>query len=157
MPYLDPGLIVNRFARFTREEIRPAVSDDDFVHAQVGSMASTLQFLAGELGGREEAVRAQRETLSDCLDELEAVLDQHQIDSPSIRTAIDNARNQIDVTEDSIQNIERASLAAADDIFVVIEEELEEDQAAVARQPLYEFLQTRVDQQLRLLGREADE
>ncbi|OLZ39442.1 hypothetical protein A6E15_18965 [Natrinema saccharevitans] len=63
MPYLDPELILDRFAAFTREEVRPAVTDDEFVHAQVGSMASTLQFLAGDVGGREAAVRVQRRTL----------------------------------------------------------------------------------------------
>ncbi|WP_222912871.1 hypothetical protein [Natrinema sp. SYSU A 869] len=157
MPYLDPELILDRFATFTREEVRPAVTDDEFVHAQVGSMASTLQFLAGEVGGREAAVRAQRRTLAERLDELESVLERNEIDSSAVRTALDDARDEIDAVDGSTRDVEETLLTAADDVLATIDEELDAERAAIARRPLYEFLRTRVDRQLRLLGREGEE
>jgi signal recognition particle GTPase len=157
MPYLDPELILDRFAVFTREEVRPAVADDEFVHAQVGSMASTLQFLAGEVGGREAAVRTQRRALRESLDDLESVLVRADIEAMAVRTAIAAARSDADAAEGSIRDVEEMLLTAANDVLATIDEELEAEQAVIARQPLYDFLHARVDQQLRLLGREGDE
>lgn len=157
MPYLDPERILDRFATFTREEVRPAVGDDEFVHAQVGSMASTLQFLAGEVGGREEAVRAQHRVLRESLDELESVLERNEIESAGVRTAVDDARSDLDAVDGSSRDVEGTLLTAADDVLTAIDRELDAERAATARQPIYEFLRTRVDRQLRLLGREGDE
>ncbi|MDF9747820.1 hypothetical protein [Natrinema salsiterrestre] len=157
MPYLDPELILDRFATFTREEVRPAVTDDEFVHAQVGSMASTLQFLAGEVGGREAAVRTQRRTLTDRLDELEAVLDRNEIDAPDVRAALEEGHSEIGAADGSTEEVEEILLSAADDVLAAIDDELDGERAAIVRRPLYEFLRTRVDQQLGMLGREGDE
>ena len=157
MPYLDPELILDRFATFTREEVRPAVTDDEFVYAQVGSMASTLQFLAGEVGGREAAVRTQRRALHESLDDLESVLKRADIESMAVWSAIETARNDIDTAEGSTGDIEETLLTAANDVLATIDKELEAERATIARQPMYDFLHARVDQQLRLLGREGDE
>ncbi|WP_175607302.1 hypothetical protein [Natrinema saccharevitans] len=48
-------------------------------------------------------------------------------------------------------------MAVADDVLTTIDAELDGDAAAVARRPLYDFLRTRVDEQLRLLRPEDDE
>ncbi|OLZ39158.1 hypothetical protein A6E15_17250 [Natrinema saccharevitans] len=157
MPYLDPELILDRFAAFTREEVRPAVTDDEFVHAQVGSMASTLQFLAGDVGGREAAVRVQRRTLRESLTELESALDRHDVGSSAVRTAVDDARSDLETADGPTRDVEETLVAVADDVLTTIDAELDGDAAAVARRPLYDFLRTRVDEQLRLLGREDDE
>ncbi|UHQ95212.1 hypothetical protein [Haloterrigena alkaliphila] len=159
MPYLDPELILDRFATFTREEIRPAVDDgvDEFVHAQVGSMASTLQFLAGEIDGRETAVRDQRRALDECLDELEAVLERNEIDSTAVRTAVDGARDDVAGADEPTRTLEETLLPAADDVLTAIDRELDGERAALARRPMYDFLRTRVDRQLHLLGREGEE
>lgn len=159
MPYLDPELILDRFATFTREDVRPAVESggDEFVHAQVGSMASTLQFLAGEVGGRETAVRAQRRALIDRLNELEAVLERNDVDSTAVRAAVDGARDDIAAADGSAGDVEETLLTAADDVLTAIDRELDGERAAIARRPMYDFLRTRVDRQLRLLGREGEE
>jgi len=157
MPYLDPERILDRFATFSREEVRPAVGDDEFVHAQVGSMASTLQFLAGEVAGRETAVRTQRRALCESLDELESVLERDDVDSPAVRNAIDDARSDLDAVDGPTRDVEETLVTAADDVLATIDAELDGDAAVIARRPLYEFLRTRVDEQLRLLGREGDE
>lgn len=159
MPYLDPELILDRFATFTREDVRPAVEagGDEFVHAQVGSMASTLQFLAGEVGGRESAVRAQRRALDERMAELDATLEREEIDSAAVTDAVAHARDELDTVEGPTEEVEETLLSVAGDVLTVIDEELDGDRAATARRPLYEFLGTRVDRHLRLLGREGGE
>jgi hypothetical protein len=156
MPQLDPELVLDRFATIVREDVRPAITDE-FAHAQAGSMASTLQFLAGEVGGREASVRTQARVLSERLTELEATLERNDIDSTAVRAAIDDARAQLDAGDRATHEFETTLLEAADDVLGTIDEELDAEHAAIARRPLYGFLRTRVDEQLRLLGREESE
>jgi chromosome segregation ATPase len=157
MPHLDPELILERFATFMRSEVRPAVSEEDFVHAQVGSMASTLQFLAGEVRERETAVETQKQELFECFDHLESMLDSEEVESARIRSELESAREEIDAVEGPTRDIEETILTAADDLLRAIDTELEPDRAETVREPLYEFLWTRVETQLHMLGREDDE
>jgi chromosome segregation ATPase len=140
-----------------RSEVRPAISEEDFVHAQVGSMASTLQFLAGEVRERETAVETQKRELLECFDHLESRLDSEEIESARLRSELEGAREEIDAVEGQTRDIEETILTAADDLLRAIDTELEPDRAAIVREPLYEFLWTRVETQLHMLGREDDE
>lgn len=74
MPYLSPADVLRRFSRFALSKVRPSVPEDErFVRGQVGSMASTLRFLAGELEGRQRSVAEQERALREALDALAGV------------------------------------------------------------------------------------
>lgn len=157
MPHLDPELILERFATFMRSEVRPAVSEEDFVHAQVGSMASTLQFLAGEVRERETAVETQKQELIECFDRLESLLDREGIESARIRNELESAREEVAALDGPTRDTEETILTVADDLLGVIDTELKPDRAETVREPLYDFLWTRVETQLHMLGREGEE
>lgn len=155
MPYLSPADVLRRFSRFTLSTVRPAVSDDEaFVRGQVGSMASTLRFLAGELEGRERAVAEQERALREALREVADVVED---DGPVAATAV-GARERLDAAGDDTTAHEReqALLAAADDVLACIDGTLDDEAARAARRPLYGFLDTRLEAQLRMLGRRTD-
>lgn len=156
MPYLEPAHVLKRFSSFARDEIRPALSDDErFVSAQVGSMASTLQYLASELEGHDDATESQRDALVDALDAAEAALE--DADASEAAHALDsvgNWRSRIAETDVAARgrDVEDELLLAADETLAAIDE-MTEETAKSARKPLYGFLDARLDEQLRLLGR----
>lgn len=156
MPYLSPADVLRRFSRFSLSTVRPAVPEDErFVRAQVGSMASTLRFLAGELEGRERAVAEQERALRAALDDVAEGVD----DDGSVASAVVDARERLDDGDGSddaaraATERERTLLAAADDVLASIDEELDDEAARAARRPLYRFLDARLDAQHRMLGR----
>lgn len=157
MPYLEPAHVLRQFSAFAREEIRPALADDErFVAAQVGSMASTLQYLAAELDGHEAAVDAQREALDEALDAAIASL--RKSEAPGAAAALDDvtdARKRVDEAEGDARAVEDELLAAADGALAAIDG-VEGEAAEAARRPLYAFLDTRLEEQLELLGREDE-
>lgn len=151
MPYLDPDAVLRRFSTYALEEIRPALRDDEeFMRGQVGSMASTLRFLATELDGIDDAIAAQRCRLLEALDEAQAI-----VDDPDVREDLSTAAEHVTEAGDSPREIERSLLTAADDALAAVDT-LPEPTAREARRPLYGFLDARVEAQLRLLGRPGD-
>ena len=155
VPYLSPADVLRRFSRFSLSTVRPAVPEDErFVRGQVGSMASTLRFLAGELEGRERAVAEQERALRAALDDVAEVVD----DDGSVGSAVVDARERLDDDggDDAARTAterERTLLAAADDVLASIDEELDDEAARAARRPLYRFLDVRLEAQHRMLGR----
>lgn len=76
MPYLRPDDVLSRFADFARDDVREALpAEEAFVRAQVGSAASTLEFVAGELAGASPALDDQEAEFLGVLDDVEAELD----------------------------------------------------------------------------------
>ncbi|MFB6170512.1 MAG: hypothetical protein ABEJ06_05125 [Haloarculaceae archaeon] len=157
MPYLDPADVLRQFSSFAREEVRPALADDErFVAAQVGSMASTLRYLAAELDGTEAAVETQREALDEALDAAIAAL--RTSEAPDATAALDDvvdARDRAADAEGDAREVEATLLAAADEALSAVDA-VEGEAAARARQPLYGFLDARLDEQLRMLGRDDE-
>lgn len=152
MPYLEPEQVLREFSRYAIEEVRPALADDEeFMRGQVGSMASTLRFLAGELEGMDAAVTDQRETLLSALERAEET-----VDDPDAWEAVRDAHRRVEEVEGDGRAVERVLLAAADDALSAVDD-LDEGTAREARQPLYEFLDARLETQLRLLGRRPDD
>jgi hypothetical protein len=150
MPYLDPALVLRELSGYAATEIRPAVADDEaFVRGQVGSMASTLRFLACELEGMEAAVSTQRESLLDALATAEVV-----VEDPQVTSTFEDAADRVAAADGQSRNVENVLLEAADDALAAVDT-LEGERAREARAPLYEFLQDRLTAQLRLLGRPA--
>lgn len=156
VPYLSPADVLRRFSRFSLSTVRPAIPEDErFVRGQVGSMASTLRFLAGELEGRERAVTEQERALRAALDDVAGVVD----DDGSVGSAVVDARERLDDGDggdDAARTAterERTLLAAADDVLASIDEELDDEAARAARRPLYRFLDVRLEAQHRMLGR----
>jgi len=45
MPHLNPERVLERFSTFLQEDVRAEI-DDEFIDGQVGSMSSTLSYLA---------------------------------------------------------------------------------------------------------------
>lgn len=151
MPYLQPERVLEEFARFAVGEVRPALRDDEaFVRGQVGSMASTLRFLATELVGVDDAVATQRASLLAALADAEEA-----VDDPTVREALIEARRRVEESSGPPREVERLLLSAADEAFEAVET-LDEPAARRARAPLYRFLDARIDAQLGLLGRPTD-
>ena len=161
MPYLEPAAVLRRFSRFALEEIRPAIDGEErFVRGQVGSMASTLRFLAGELDASERAVTTQENALHEALDGVEHTLDDHDAAAMAVREALADARDTLDGTDDEAgsrirgtRERETTLLEACDDVLARVEANLDDETARAVRRPLYDFLDARLDAQLRTLGR----
>jgi len=152
MPYLKPEETMRQFSNFVLEEVRPRV-EDEFVRAQLGSMSSTLRFMSGEIQGMDEAVEAQRQTLVAALDGVEAAVDESE---EKVLESVEEARGRIDDAADTgTRELEESLLAACEDMLQTIDEELEGEDARRARRPLYDFLDVRVESQLRMCGRKA--
>lgn len=150
MPYLEPALVLRAFSRYAIEEVRPALREEEFVRAQVGSMASTLRFLAGELEGVDGAVATQRASLGEAL-----AAAREAVDDPGVEAALADAHERVTDADGRPREIERTLLSAADDALAAVDT-LDEG-AREARAPLYAFLDDRVEAQLRMLGRPADD
>lgn len=151
MPYLEPASVLREFSGFAATEIRPALADDEeFMRGQVGSMASTLRFLADEIEGFDAAVGAQRASLLDALEESLAA-----VDDPEVEATLSSARDRVRAADGRPREVERTLLEAAEDALEAVDA-LDERDAAAARAPLYEFLDARLAAQLELLGRPAD-
>lgn len=165
MPYLRPDEVLTRFAAFARRDVREALTDDEvsFMRGQVGSMASTLDFLAGELQGMNPALDRQEAALLDALDAVESTLEDGAVDDEAVLDAVAAARTQIAdapvaETPATLRERETALLEACETVLDAVDDCDLDDDARSLRQPLYGFLDTRLDAQLRLLGREvADE
>lgn len=152
MPYLEPAQILREFSSYAATEIRPAIADDEeFMRGQVGSLASTLRFVAGELEGMDQAVAAQRASLLEALAETIDV-----VEDPETVERLDSLRGDIEDATDDPREIEEIVLAAADEALALVDD-LDEPIAREARNPLYEFLDDRLEAQLRLLGRPPDD
>lgn len=150
MPYLEPEVILRRFSKYLVEEVRPAL-DDEFLRGQVGSMSSTLRFLSMELEEQKEAVERQRDDLLTAFDEVAAVTEDE-----TVCTAVESATETIsNVSGDEIQESEAKMLEASNRVLGVIEDELTGEAAQRARKPMYKFLRTRVQTQLKQMGRES--
>lgn len=157
MPYLDPSTVLERFSRFAITEVRPVLPDDEeFVAGQVGSMASTLQFLSGELATNEAAVDRQKRALESAIDAVEAVFDDRELTAPPLREALQDAAETVE-SDGDVRTREAAVLEATDAVLAAIEGELTGEDARAARRPLYDVLDVRLDAQHAMLGRETSE
>lgn len=155
MPYLEPAAVLRRFSAFALEEVRPAVPDDErFVRGQVGSMASTLRFLAGELDANEASVERQTDAFREALDGTEEVVDARGETAPGVRAALEDARNSLDA-DGTARERETALLESCDDLLASVDGELDGETARAVRRPLYGFLDARLDAQLSMLGRRS--
>lgn len=155
MPYLDPSTVLERFSRFAIAEIRPVLPDDEaFVAGQVGSMASTLQFLSGELATNETAVERQERALDTAIEAVETVLDDRDLTAPALREAIRDASEATESGGD-VRTRETACLEATDDLLAAIDRDLADEDARAARRPLYDVLDARLDAHHAMLGRET--
>jgi len=150
MPYLKPEETMRGFSEFVLKEVRPRI-EDEFVRAQLGSMSSTLRFVSGEIQGMDEAVEAQRQTLVASLDGVETAVDESE---EEVLESVEEARERVDDAADAgTRELEEALLAACEDVLQTIDDELDGDNAKRARRPLYDFLDVRVESQLRMCGR----
>jgi hypothetical protein len=152
MPYLRPETVLEEFSGFTLSTVRPAIAEDEeFVRGQTGSMASTLRFLASELEAREAMVDEQERALREALD----VVTERTADTPAAE-AVEAAVADVDAAPDGVREREGVLLEAADDVLAAVDTHLEGDAARRARRPVYDFLDTRTEGQLRMLGREPE-
>lgn len=153
MPYLRPETVLEEFSGFTLSTVRPAIrEDEEFVRGQTGSMASTLRFLAGELEAREAMVDEQERALREALDAVA----ERTADTP-VAEAVEAAVTDVDDAPGGVREREGALLEAADDVLASVDTHLDGEHAREARQPMYDFLDTRTAGQLRMLGRESEE
>lgn len=153
MPYLRPETVLEEFSGLTLSTVRPAIrEDEEFVRGQTGSMASTLRFLAGELEAREAMVDEQERALREALDAVA----ERAADTP-LENAVDAAVADLDDAPDRVRERESALLEAADQVLAAIDTHLGGETARQAREPVYDFLDTRIEGQLRMLGGEPRE
>lgn len=151
MPYLEPECVLEEFAEFAIDDVRPALDEDEaFVHGQVGSMASTLRFLASELAGREDAVATQKSALEEALTEASQT-----VADPGVREVLADALDSVTQTSGRPSAVEPLLLEVADEAFEAVDT-LEEPAAREARAPLYRFLDERLEAQFAVLGRSTD-
>ncbi|MFC5973505.1 hypothetical protein ACFPYI_19420 [Halomarina salina] len=159
MPYLRPELVLDRFSSFARDDVRPAITGegDEFLEAQVGSMSSTLSFLSKELGGMGESVETQHEALLAALDDADDVLDDAAVEGADLSVSVEETRRRVsNAPRDDVYEHERVLVEASADLLEAVDEGLDRETARAVRTPLYGFLETRVESQLRMLGREAE-
>ena len=159
MPYLRPELVLDRFSSFARDDIRPSITveGDEFLEAQVGSMSSTLSFLSKELEGMGAAVESQHEALLAALDDAENILDDADVDGGDLSVGVDETRERVsNAPRDDVYEHERVLVDASSDLLEAVDEELDRETAQAIRGPMYRFLGTRVESQLRMLGRDAE-
>ena len=159
MPYLRPELVLDRFSSFARDDVRPAIvgEGDEFLEAQVGSMSSTLSFLSRELEGMGDAIDSQHDALVAALDEAERVLDDASADGGDLDPSVKQTRERVsNAARDDIYEHERVLVDASSELLEAVDEELDDESARAVREPLYGFLRTRVESQLRMLGRDAE-
>lgn len=150
MPYLNPEHTLERFSEFALDEIRPAV-DDDFLQGQVGSMGSTLRFLSMEIAGKRGAVEQQKSGLEASLKKL-----LERTNDDEIENIVEGEIDKIHSIPDQEPNkTEELLLDISNNVLTAIDNELTEESAQTARRPMYEFLDTRVESQLEMLGRES--
>lgn len=150
MPYLNPAHVLEQFSEFALEEIRPAI-DDDFLEGQVGSMASTLRFLSMELDAKPDALDEQYDSLETALAGVATAVD----DEAVVTTAEAAAERLKDPPED-LDKLESELLDVSNEVLATIDDELTGEAAQVARQPMYEFMDTRVRTQLEMMGRQSE-
>ena len=159
MPYLRPALVLDRFSSFARDDVRPSITGegDEFLEAQVGSMSSTLSFLSKELEGMSDAVESQHEALLTALDDAENVLEDADVDGGNLPAAVEETRERVsNAPRDDVYEHERVLVEASSDLLEAVDDELDRETARAVRDPLYRFLGTRVESQLRMLGRDAE-
>jgi arginine deiminase len=158
MPYLSPETTLERFGEFTINEIRSTIGDDDeFIYAQAGSMGSALKFTAREVGGMNKTVTQQRRAFLGSLEAIEDELDETE-EREAIDEALTKAKTRIEETEQGdAYASEAALLSACNELLSLIESEIEPSRRNALRNPLYEFLESRVHSQLRMLGRTSDD
>lgn len=150
MPHLQPAQVIEQFASFLQDDVRAEI-DDEFVDGQVGSMSSTMRYLADQLRQQREVTRRQRDSL---LEALEAV--ERDCESTAVTGAAADARERIENASGADgDELEFALVSACNDVLDEINAELEGDAARAAREPLYDFLRVRVEGQLEMLGRDA--
>lgn len=158
MPYLPPELVLDRFSTFARDDVRPSIAGegDEFLEAQVGSMSSTLSFLSKELEGMGDAVESQHEALLKALDGAEQILDDVDTGGSDIQITIAETRERVsNAPRNDPYEHERVLVDASSELLEAVEEDLDPETAQAIREPLYQFLQTRVESQLEMLGRDA--
>jgi hypothetical protein len=157
MPYLKPEDALARISGFTRDELRPGIAEDrEFLRDQAGSMSSTLRFLAREIEMREDVVQEQAETLEASL--IMARKELADIDgADAVRAAVDDALAVVQSLETlDTYECERAILNACNDVLAVIQSDLMGDDARRVRRPLYDFIDTRLQLQLEILGQSSN-
>lgn len=158
MPYLPPELILDRFSTFARDDVRSSINGegDEFLEAQVGSMSSTLSFLSKELEGMGDAVESQHEALLEALDGAEQVLNDVDAGGSDIRITLEETRERVsNAPRGDLYEHEQVLVDASSELLEAVDEDLDRKTAQAIREPLYQFLQTRVESQLEMLGRDA--
>lgn len=154
MPYLEPEHVLRQFATYLQQDVRDAIDGDHkFVKAQVGSMSSSLNFLAMELDSLGEDLATQQQALLDALDDAERELDTVD-DSTSVAETITASRERVQNAELTDSYAFERELTEAVTAVLNALDELSEDDARRVRRPLYSFLETRVTTQLEALGGE---
>ncbi|THE64034.1 hypothetical protein D8Y22_15020 [Salinadaptatus halalkaliphilus] len=150
MPHLEPAQVIEQFASFLQDDVRAEI-DDEFVEGQVGSMSSTMRYLATQLRQQRAVTRRQRAAL---LEALEAV--ERDCEESAVTDAAADARERIEhASEADGDDLEPVLVSTCNDVLDTINAELEGDAANEARKPLYDFLRVRVEGQLEMLGRDT--
>lgn len=115
-------------------------------------MASTLQFLSIEIDKEPEALERQRGSLLNSLDNIEG-----EVQNPPVFETTRTTKEHItNCSSDGPGELEASLLEGCNNVLSVIDKELEGEAAARARQPLYEFLDTRVQSQLDMMRRRSE-
>jgi hypothetical protein len=153
MTYVPPSVVLERLSEFTAETVVDAIGQESaFVRAQVGSMSSTLGFLAREVERRDEAVLEQRRATLEALRTLEG------LDADAVEAFVADQRETIESTDPALGNTEpvrRSLREVLEAIRAAVEDGRFGDDTPEARAVLYDLFETRVDSQLRVLGRES--
>lgn len=157
MPYVDSELALERLSDFIRDEVRPEFEESDqLLHAQLGSLSSTLSFISKEQHGRVDSVRQQRAALLEATDSVDEILADIEDDTDSVEQVLVRAREELAESDVSdTRETEKTILSSANDILEAIDADLDGRGAARAREPIYGFLRARVEAQFDVLGRET--
>lgn len=152
MTYIAPSVVLGRLSEFTSDTVVEAIGEESsFVRAQVGSMSSTLGFLSREVEHREEAVLEQRRRLLEAFENLEHLGDE---DASSFVAEKREAIESIDPIIGKTDDIRTKSRDTLGELRQAIEEGTFGEDTPEARTILYDLFETRIENQLHMLGRE---
>lgn len=144
MTYLEPSVLLERYATYLLEEVAPAF-EDERRRSRVGAVGCALRSLSRELAA-EDALERRRRSLDSALADVEAALAAVEADgAATVRERVAGARERVAGADDRAVLLE-----ACEDALAAIDAHLAGASARRARRPLYRFLDRRTAEQCRL-------
>lgn len=144
---IKPREALFHVSEYLQEDVAP-VADEEA--PRLWSVAITLDTLARQRNGMNEAVRTQRLALLDALDELDVLLDGMDEPSDAVATAVEDAHERLDShgVGTDVYEVNEDLRDVTGSILDAIDADAGDETTAALRPVVHEFLSVRVDSHL---------